>query len=69
MSPKSINKKTTTTPTISDETKDRNKYADSVIKDLRKLKSGEIQDVNIDYTKNKIKQSIKLIKLNIDDNK
>lgn len=38
MSPKRLNKKTTTTPTISDETKDRNKYADSFIKDLRKLK-------------------------------
>ena len=69
MSPKRLNKKTTTTPTISDETKDRNKYADSFIKDLRKLKSGEIPEVNIDYTKIKIKQSIKLIKLNIDDKK
>ena len=69
MSTKRLNKKTTTTHTISDETKDRNKYADTFIKDLRKLKSGEIQDVNIDYTKIKIKQSIKLIKLNIDDKK
>ena len=55
---KRLNKKTTTTPTISDETKDRNKYADSFIKDLRKLKSGEIQDVNIDYTKIKIAKQI-----------
>ena len=69
MSPKRINQKTTTTPTISDETKDRNKYADSFIKDLRKLKSGEILEVNIDYTKIKIKQSIQLLELNVDDNK
>ena len=69
MSPKRLNKKTTIPPTITDETKERNKYADRFIKDLRKLKSGELQYVNIDYTKIKIKQSIKLIKLNIDDKK
>ena len=38
MSPKRSNETTTTTPTISDETKDRIKYADSFIQDSRKLK-------------------------------
>ena len=58
MSPKRLDKKTTATTTISDETKDRNKYADSFIKDLRKLKSCEIPEIDIDYPKTKIKKRL-----------
>ena len=66
MSSKTLNKKLKS-PYDEKEIKERNKYAENFIQNLRKLKKGEVNEVEIDYTKIKIKQSVKLIKLNIND--
>ena len=66
MSNKTLNKKTKS-PYNKDEIKERNTYADKFIKDLRKLKEDDIKEVDIDFTKIKIKQSVKLIKMNLNE--
>ena len=66
MSNKTLNK-TTKSPYNKDEIKERNTYADTFIKDLRKFKEDDIKEVDIDFTKIKIKQSVKLIKMNLNE--